>query len=1190
MSKRSANSGSSTAGRTLAKHHWQRIAWLIPLLILVTMGNPQTGEAADICTNTIFEGDWHNAANWSCGKVPGNDDHVIVAPGKDLTISGPAEVGSLATPDWGYITFSGSGSLSVAGTFVNSDLLVRGPGTITVGGAFTQQIGPYPFALMDLFDGVHLILNGSSTLEAGDIATYEGSSLTINNTFVIGASATHEQALNGAGQLHIGPLGHLSREGTGATTIYNPTTNSGTVSVANGQTFQFVTSYTQDAGLTEIGAGGVLQGSPVINGGVLRGEGQVTGSVTNGSGTVEPGASAGTLTISGDYAQGPGGTLAIDVAGTIQGTGYDHLDVTGVATLGGTVAVTFGAGLAPSAADSFDFLTSASRIGTFGSLTGSIAPNGTVLALDYPGVTTVRLIASAPVLPDVVVELLTSQDLLDAILALPGSVVMVNVDGREFLIIPNMTSVGGDVMVTGNAALVAVDLGALQSAGGNIQVNGNLVMTTVHLAALEIVAGDLSVSGNPSLNALLVSGVTSIGGDLSITFNDSLTELDLGDVIEVDGDLVISDNADLGVVDLSSLTTVNGDLVISGNPDLTVINMSNLTTVSGEIIISGNPSLITVDLSSLTTASGELTLTGNTAATSVNIGNLETVGGDVDIGDNTAATTVNIGALETVGGNLDIGGNTAATTVNVAELTRVSGDLTLAGNSAATSVNIGNLETVGGNVDIGDNTAATTVNIGALETVGGNLDIGGNTAATTVNIGALTTVSGDLVITDNSAATTIDLSSLTTVSGDLTLADNSSATVIDISSLTTTTGDVTITDNGGATEVHIGSLATVGGNLIVDTNGDGTFTVGLVSPGGDTSIATDGYDAVSGTTAGGNTTIENAGAEAIMTAELLALSFVTPVQFTIARNDPATLAPEAGVGPDGQPATIDPVSAYTFTFGVPTLNRPATLSFDVLVDGLDPATRAALLAALATGSATMATQADDAGANYQAFPVCALGQAPEAEGCVLIELLDAAGQPALGVPAIVRFTNVVGHFSTWAVVIVTSTDEPDPEIPPTLTLPADLTVDATSAQGAVVHYAASATDAAGAAIAIACAPPSGSTFPMGATTVSCTATSSGGTSATGIFAVHVAGAAEQLADLEAKTLSYLSQFRLKLAMSVLLRTAANAETADRPQTACAALTVYSLTVWFAPSRELTLAEKVELTADARRIRDVIGCR
>ena len=137
-------------------------------------------------------------------------------------------------------------------------------------------------------------------------------------------------------------------------------------------------------------------------------------------------------------------------------------------------------------------------------------------------------------------------------------------------------------------------------------------------------------------------------------------------------------------------------------------------------------------------------------------------------------------------------------------------------------------------------------------------------------------------------------------------------------------------------------------------------------------------------------------------------AFSAPVPFTITRLDPAALPPEGNV---------DPIVAYAFEFGVPTLDSPAELSFAVRLNGLDQGTRDALLAGLADGRATLATRG--AGA-YQTFPLCAAGAAPTADGCVRAEH---AGD-------VVRFTGVVGHFSTWAVAIVAKppvTTSPTPE-------------------------------------------------------------------------------------------------------------------------------------------------------------------
>ncbi|MGA7487424.1 MAG: autotransporter domain-containing protein [Xanthobacteraceae bacterium] len=94
-------------------------------------------------------------------------------------------------------------------------------------------------------------------------------------------------------------------------------------------------------------ANGMLSVNGVLNtpflymsGGVLNGAGMITGPggitwVANVGGTVAPGTASalGTLTIQGDYFQGPSGQLQVRLAGT----GNDRLEVTRQAILGGTL-------------------------------------------------------------------------------------------------------------------------------------------------------------------------------------------------------------------------------------------------------------------------------------------------------------------------------------------------------------------------------------------------------------------------------------------------------------------------------------------------------------------------------------------------------------------------------------------------------------------------------------------------------------------------------------------------------------------------------------------------------------------------------------------------------------------------------------------------------------------------------------
>ncbi|MGZ8693701.1 MAG: HYR domain-containing protein, partial [Gaiellaceae bacterium] len=87
--------------------------------------------------------------------------------------------------------------------------------------------------------------------------------------------------------------------------------------------------------------------------------------------------------------------------------------------------------------------------------------------------------------------------------------------------------------------------------------------------------------------------------------------------------------------------------------------------------------------------------------------------------------------------------------------------------------------------------------------------------------------------------------------------------------------------------------------------------------------------------------------------------------------------------------------------------------------------------------------------------------------------------------------------STVTVTVVDGT-------PPTLTVPGNMTREATGPGGAAVTFSTSATDAIDPAPAVTCNHASGSTFPLGVTTVSCTAKdASNNTSAPQTFTITV---------------------------------------------------------------------------------------
>jgi hypothetical protein len=88
-------------------------------------------------------------------------------------------------------------------------------------------------------------------------------------------------------------------------------------------------------------------------------------------------------------------------------------------------------------------------------------------------------------------------------------------------------------------------------------------------------------------------------------------------------------------------------------------------------------------------------------------------------------------------------------------------------------------------------------------------------------------------------------------------------------------------------------------------------------------------------------------------------------------------------------------------------------------------------------------------------------------------------------------------------VTIVDDDEPSDREPPSITPPADITAPAASAAGAAVFYPPPAVSDNQPGVSAACVPPSGSVFPIGTTTVTCTATDAAGNTAQSTFDVTV---------------------------------------------------------------------------------------
>ncbi|MDH5265210.1 MAG: HYR domain-containing protein, partial [Betaproteobacteria bacterium] len=161
--------------------------------------------------------------------------------------------------------------------------------------------------------------------------------------------------------------------------------------------------------------------------------------------------------------------------------------------------------------------------------------------------------------------------------------------------------------------------------------------------------------------------------------------------------------------------------------------------------------------------------------------------------------------------------------------------------------------------------------------------------------------------------------------------------------------------------------------------------------------------------------------------------------------------------------------------------------------------------------------------------------------------------------------------------------------PPVLVVPASIAVDATSPSGAVVNYVATATDAVDPTPVVNCAPPSGSTFPVGTIAVTCNATDASGNSATASFRVTVFGATEQIADLIDLVYSFNLRRGIENSLDAKLRNLLSAAGAGNVTTACNLLGAFINEVQAQSGKAITTVQANQLISAANQARAALGC-
>ena len=315
--------------------------------LTLTGANTYGGGTTIGAGSTLRLGDGTTAGTILNNVSTGTGSSLIFDEGTNLTFGGIVSgTGSLTQDDTsdstliltGLNTYTG-GTTITAGTLqigngtttgaITGDvddetgLVFDNPGSSTVGGAIT---GAGSFTQMGagttILTGANTY-SGGTTISSGTLQIGNGGSsgaitgaVADNGLFIFDLSSA--QTFGGA----ITGTGAVDQNGSGTETLTGTSTYSGATTVNLG---------------TLLVNGSIADSDVTALGGTIGGTGAVKALAVSNGGTVAPGvAGAGTLTVGGNLSLTAGSTYLYDVTST---TTHDLLDVTGTASLGGTLTV-----------------------------------------------------------------------------------------------------------------------------------------------------------------------------------------------------------------------------------------------------------------------------------------------------------------------------------------------------------------------------------------------------------------------------------------------------------------------------------------------------------------------------------------------------------------------------------------------------------------------------------------------------------------------------------------------------------------------------------------------------------------------------------------------------------------------------------------------------------------------------------
>jgi hypothetical protein len=301
--------------------------------------------------------------------------------------------------------------------------------------------------------------------------------------------------------------------------------------------------------------------------------------------------------------------------------------------------------------------------------------------------------------------------------------------------LPSLSSIGGQLEVTGSPALTALSLAAkgqldtvvvfddgLQTlnltldSAGVLAIGANPQLTTASVAVQQL--GTIGIGGNASLTHLALHTENSIDGDVSITGNDSLRSFEYFDLFTIHGSLTLSgpfddtlgeDGFDIDgdfTLQQTELTRVSvfrvagmlhlmdnpgltgpisartlGGLELTGSPAMEVLTLDTpQIELPHSVVVGGNDALREVDLGSITSIRETLALL-NSPALVATPSSVTSIGANLFLQNDPALVDLGFDRLQHVGFLLDIEGMASLQAIGLPALTQVQ-NIEVFGNGA----------------------------------------------------------------------------------------------------------------------------------------------------------------------------------------------------------------------------------------------------------------------------------------------------------------------------------------------------------------------------------------------------------------------------------------------------------------------------------------------------------------------------